>query len=142
MSCFLDTSALLKIYHVEEETDKYLSLYQSDENLIISELAAVEIVSAFYKKVREGVLQTEEVNLLRQKFEHDAATRFHVVKFSSLVTEKAKELLAEHANTVALKTLDAVQLAFFIYYCEEGDQFLTCDKLLANVATRYTTTDV
>lgn len=67
MNLFLDTSAIIKLYHNEEGTVNLVKfLKQSNsQNLIltISELAEIEFRSAFLKRVR-----TKEFNLLQQLF--------------------------------------------------------------------------
>jgi predicted nucleic acid-binding protein len=53
---FLDTSALVKIYHREVGSDFCLNLYTGQAHLSISELARVELQSAVFRKYREKEL--------------------------------------------------------------------------------------
>ncbi len=45
MKYFMDTSALVKIYHKEAGTEKVLNIYKSTNNITISELSKVEFIS-------------------------------------------------------------------------------------------------
>jgi predicted nucleic acid-binding protein len=48
MRYFLDTSALVKIYHKEEGSENVLDVYKR-ENMNISELSIVEFLSTVYR---------------------------------------------------------------------------------------------
>jgi len=66
MSFFIDTSSLVKIYHKEENSQKVIDLYNSNEAIYISELAKIEFVSTAYKKYREN-----EIIKIADKIEPD-----------------------------------------------------------------------
>lgn len=56
---FFDTSALAKNYHVESGTPRVQQiLTHAGSQYFISRLAAVEMLSGFAKKVREGTLSS------------------------------------------------------------------------------------
>ena len=51
---FLDTSALVKIYHRESGTDVILNIINKNNiNIYISDIAVIEFHSALLKKVRQ-----------------------------------------------------------------------------------------
>lgn len=56
---FFDTSALVKIYHREDGSDFCLELYANHSQIIISELARVELYSAVFRKQREKQLSVK-----------------------------------------------------------------------------------
>ena len=64
---FLDTSALVKIYHREAGSDYCLGLYADEAPLIITELARVELRSAIFRKQRETEMRAEKyiIDILR-----------------------------------------------------------------------------
>jgi predicted nucleic acid-binding protein len=54
-SFFLDSSALIKLYHEEPGTERVEEIFATSEtSLVVSELAAVELQSALARKVRTG----------------------------------------------------------------------------------------
>ena len=131
---FFDTSALLKIYHREEGTDACLEIYNSSHEIIISELARVELHSTLYRKYREGNLKDRALDAVIKRFSLDQENRFEVLDITSLVFDEACRLLAAHSRTLSLRTLDSLQTAAFLAYCEIGqDCFVCADRRLADV---------
>jgi len=54
-SFYLDTSALVKLYHQEVGTERMEDLFRQEENvLVISELAIIEFYATLARKVRIG----------------------------------------------------------------------------------------
>jgi predicted nucleic acid-binding protein len=131
---FLDTSALVKIYHREEGSDFCLELYANHSHIFISELARVELHSAVYRKQREKQLNVKALNAVRKMFEQDCEGRYEVLQVASLVYDEACSLLSRYATMYGLRTLDSIQLATFLNYCEKDqDCFVCADKKLSAV---------
>ena len=134
---FLDTSALVKIYHREVGTDYCLELYSSHAHLIISELARVELYSAILRKQREKQLDAKVLKAVLLKFMNDCEERYEVLQAASLVYDEACGLLSRYTPLYGLRTLDSLQLATFLNYCEkEQDGFVCADKKLSDVVER------
>jgi len=133
MSFFIDTSSLVKIYHKEVNSHKVVDLYNSNETIYISELAKIEFVSTAYRKYRENEIIREALYLLMDKFQSDVEFRYQLLKFSSLVCDGALDLLHNIGTEYGLRTLDSIQLAFFLTYCEEDDIFVCSDKKFASI---------
>ncbi len=136
MTRFLDTSAVVKIYHEEEGSRRMMEIYDSsDTELMISELGVVEFRSAALRKYREGEIDDDALGMVNQRFSYDLAQRYGIVDFSPVVTDEAVRHLDAHGRRSALRTLDAFQLAFFLSYCDiNKDKFVTYDKTLRDVA--------
>lgn len=49
MKYFLDTSALVKIYHKETGTEKVLNIYEDKNDIVIWELSKVEFISTIHE---------------------------------------------------------------------------------------------
>lgn len=131
---FFDTSALVKIYHREAGSEYCLELYLGCSHLIISELARVELYSAILRKHGEKDLNAKALKAVLQKFKCDSEERYEVLQVSSLVYDDACSLLSRHAVQHGLRTLDSLQLATFLNYCErEKDCFVCADKKLSAV---------
>lgn len=131
---FLDTSALVKIYHREDGSDFCLELYANHSQIVISELARVEFCSAVYRKQREKQLNTKALNAVLKMFKYDCDGRYEVLQVASLVYDEAYSLLSKYAATHGLRTLDSLQLATFLNFCEKDrDCFVCADKKLATV---------
>ena len=65
---FVDTSALVKRYHLETGSSKVAMIFTSPESMrFISRLGLVEATSAFAVKVREGLIQTTDFYAYRKR---------------------------------------------------------------------------
>ncbi|KPA15388.1 hypothetical protein MHK_004398 [Candidatus Magnetomorum sp. HK-1] len=131
---FIDTSALVKIYHKEVGTEKMLTLYKGNDILSISELAKIEMISSIYRKYREREISQMTLDLLVEKFEADCEERYEILYFSSLVFDESWNLIRQLSIKFGLKTLDSLQFAFFRTYCDKSTIFacadLTFEKLI------------
>jgi predicted nucleic acid-binding protein len=134
MNYFFDTSALVKIYHDEKGADKALEIYNSQEQITISELTKVEFYSTVYRKYRERAIDLETLNLLIKKFDYDAENKYEILFFSTGISEQAQRLLREHGKVAGLKSLDSLQLAFFDFYCDNRYIFVCWDTRLTDLA--------
>lgn len=80
--------------------------------LVVSELAQIEVASAIWRKVRLAELDPEQGELLIGDFEQDffatgTDSRYAPVAINSRITALASRLVRVHD----LKTLDAIQMA-------------------------------
>jgi uncharacterized protein len=116
---FFDTSALVKIYHHEDGSDFCIERYKDRSVLIISELARVELLSAVYRKLRGKELSEIALKSVLQRFECDCEERYEVLHVASLVYDEACRLLSRYSGNYGLRTLDSLQLATFLTYCEK-----------------------
>jgi predicted nucleic acid-binding protein len=90
--------------------------------------------SAVYRKQREKQLNVKALNAVRKMFEQDCEGRYEVLQVASLVYDEACGLLSRYATMYGLRTLDSLQLATFLNYCEkEQDCFVCADKKLSAV---------
>jgi predicted nucleic acid-binding protein len=121
-SFYLDTSALIKLYHQEVGTGRMDDLFaQQDNILIISELAVVEFYSMLARRVRIGEITPETQEEASRSFMEDCYQRFVVAPLGSSVIQKAKELLQTYGNTKALRTLDALHLGACLSALPRGE---------------------
>jgi len=134
-SYYLDTSALVKIYHREIGTDTMLRLYHGTDTLFISELAKIELLSTVYRKYREHGITHETLAAVVQKFEDDLDQRYQLIKFSSLVIAEAWGFLCSTAERRGLRTLDSLQTAFFKTYCDSTTIFVSADTVLESLVS-------
>lgn len=109
MSHFADSSAVVKLYLDEVGHE----LVRGLPDLVVTELARVEVPAAFWLKVRTGDLSREDASVLGEEFTADyygapgSAPRFVVLRTSQDVLDSAADLVAARG----LRAYDAVQLA-------------------------------
>ena len=133
---FFDTSALIKLYHQEVGTEQVEGIFgQTENSIIISELAIVELYSSLARKVRTKEISLQAQEKAIENFDKDCAQRFVIEPLGSAVLQKAKELLQRYGNTKALRSLDALQLAAgLVARAREELVFVCIDSKLLGVA--------
>ena len=106
---YLDSSALAKLYVPEAESDTLEAFFQGRRDLMISELAITEVLSAVARRRREGMITAHQALEIRDAVLADADSgSFHRLDMSPLVHREAQRLLF---HIVALRTLDALHVA-------------------------------
>lgn len=133
-SYYLATSTLVKLYHQEAGTEAVFA--QSENSLITSELAAVELSSTVARKVRTGEINEEAYEEILKNFEDDCKLRFVVTPLTTAVTQKARDLLQKYGKVRALRALDALHLGACANSQAERPLIFVCsDNRLLEIAT-------
>jgi len=140
MNLFVDTSALVKLYHREIGTDNFINSLHRQDSLVITmtDISRVECHSALMKRVRIGKLSLKNAKEALTFFEQEIEV-FHLVEVDVFAKEFAIHLLNQIAHRYNLATLDAIQLATAILSHQDLaiDYFVACDKRLLNFAKQY-----
>ena len=133
---YLDTSALVKLYHQETGTEQVEALFtQSENSLIISELAVVELHSTVARKLRTGEINEEAYGEVLKNFDDDCKRRFVVTLLNAAVIEKARRLLQKYGKVKALRSLDALHLGACASAQTDGPLIFVCsDSRLLEIA--------
>jgi len=132
---FLDTSSLVKLYVLEDDSDALAASAASARELVVSALAEFEFLSAIGRRSKDGELTAKQYEHLRSSFYADWSEVYVQQPLNDNVYAEARLLLA----TYRLRTLDAFQLASAISYSnfsKEKPVFVTADSALQEVATR------
>ncbi|MBA3411457.1 MAG: type II toxin-antitoxin system VapC family toxin [Geodermatophilaceae bacterium] len=109
MSTFADSSAVVKLYADEDGQDIVRAL----ENLVLAQIARVEVPAAIWRKTRAGQLGAASATVLVADFEadffgtDDEPPRFASVALGVALLDDAAALSA----TRGLRAYDAIQLA-------------------------------
>jgi predicted nucleic acid-binding protein len=135
---FFDTSAFVKYYHQEAGTAAVSKIFAEPARRIqISSLGLVETQSAFATKVRTGTLSQSAAGTLRARLMLDiAAGDVEVLRLTPDHLMRAAALISRYSSTKALRTLDALQLAFAKDLHDQAlvDVFVVADGALSEVA--------
>ena len=106
MILFCDTSALVKLYLLEDGSDTVAARAAESEALVVCRLTWVEVMSALARRTRERPQDASILAAARQRFV------VHWPEFLCLeVTQELTELAGDYADTFALRAYDSVQLA-------------------------------
>lgn len=130
MKIFLDSSALVKLYHFETGTTDLDILFETYpvEEVFLSDLAKVEFNSAFQNKVRTKDLTALEVEKVIASFIGDY-DKFTFLELKSELILKARTLIDSNGFR-GLRTLDTIQLASILSVKSELALAVTADDLL------------
>ena len=133
MKIFLDTSSLIKLYHLEIGTD-YLDKLLEDNSIseiFLSDIAKVEFTSAIWKKVRTKDLTEKEANSIIDSFEKDY-TNYTFIDLDTDLIILAKDLVFKY-GLKGLRTLDSFQLASILKIKSKLSFAVTADDLLKSL---------
>ncbi len=120
MNLYLDTSALIKRYVAERESNDTIELIESTESVAISIVTRAEVAAALAKLVRLGSLSAERGQ--------EAQTEFisHWAYFARIgVTEALVSTADTLAWDYALRGYDAIQLASALMWQESVGMAVT-----------------
>ena len=106
MILFCDTSALVKLYILEDSSREMQTLAAAATAIAVCRIAWAEMMAALARRAREFPSDAEAIETVRNRLRTDWP-RYAVVE----VTQSLVELAGEFADTFALRGYDSVQLA-------------------------------
>lgn len=106
MILFCDTSALVKLYLVEAESDALKALAAEAEAIAVCRIAWAEAHAALSRRAREVPADAPSIEQAKQALAADWP-HYLIVEMTQAVVERA----GEFADTFALRGYDSVQLA-------------------------------
>ncbi len=116
MTYYWDTSALLKLYVAEDDSDYFIGLIaRTDQAIVCSAISAVEILCALYRKESNRELKPGSARAALQRFQADStAGRLVAVPYGEDVIDAAAKIVREAylgAQPVTLRSMDAIHVA-------------------------------
>lgn len=144
MIIFIDTSALVKLYHREDGTNQlrtFLGGTSGDDVVAMSDLALVELQSALLRKVRMKEITLAIANDVYDSFLLDLE-KYFVVSIDRNKLLYAIGILQSFGNTNPLRALDAIQLACALksHPVEKVRMFISADNTLLTLARHFFST--
>ena len=106
MILFCDTSALVKLYILEDSSREMQTLAGAASAIAVCRIAWAEMMAALARRAREFPNDADAIEVVRKRLRTDWP-RYVVVE----VTQALVELAGEYADTFALRGYDSVQLA-------------------------------
>jgi uncharacterized protein len=129
---YLDASALVKRYVVEDGTVEIVALLNSGSVPCMARIGHVETASAIARRARDGVLTVRQRDQLLKRVAADLA-ECRVVELTSIISESSIRLLRKHP----LRAADSIHLASALWVRDDIDdevRFVCADSALARVA--------
>lgn len=135
MKLFADTSALVKYYYPEPDSDVVEAVLLKAACVYVCELAVVELASALMRKIRMREMSRKDKTMIWETFAGDLKSEsIEIVNLSADDYFKAASLVFEHGGRHSLRTLDALQIAAAIKI--PGARFLTADQSLSKISAK------
>jgi predicted nucleic acid-binding protein len=135
---FLDSSAIVKYYHIEiGSTEVQRILGEAGSEHLIARLTWVEILSGLARKVRMGVILAADYGQLERRLRADIRQRLlRPMRMLNAHLATAGDLVGTHGLSRQLRALDALQLAVAlgIHRVMPLDYFVCADQRLCDVA--------
>jgi uncharacterized protein with PIN domain len=100
---FLDTSALVKLYRNEPQTQAVQACIQSNDSLVLSGIAFLEFQSAFFGLVRQKLISALDAQQRIALLQQDLAN-FQIVPLGQSLVPTAESLLNRFAISQGLRT--------------------------------------
>ncbi len=112
MIYFLDSSGLVKRY-VNEAGSEWMrqNIFSGNHTLFIAQITAIEVMSAIYRKHREGVYNDRTVEAMRIWLERHLRQNYQQAPLNPIIIKQAQALLKQYP----LRAYDSVQLATALY---------------------------
>ncbi|MEA2109030.1 MAG: type II toxin-antitoxin system VapC family toxin [Pseudomonadota bacterium] len=128
MIAFLDTSALVKLYHTEDSTREVEKVISQVEEIYLSGIAELEFRSTIWKKVRTNEIDKVSAKVVMDAFEDDF-NKYSWVEIDFDAIQLSKDLLMRYGQK-GLRTLDSIQLSSAVVLKNNNCQFVTFDLRL------------
>jgi uncharacterized protein len=103
---FCDTSALVKLYLLEDSSREMQALAGTASAIAVCRIAWAEMMAALARRAREFPNDADAIEVVRKRLRNDWP-KYVVVEVTQALVEQA----GEYADTFALRGYDSVQLA-------------------------------
>ena len=138
---YLDASALAKLYVQEPESDTLEQALIGRRDVVVSELAITEVMSALARRVRLRDLSSRDAGRVHRHILADlTGGEFQRIDLSPDLHRAAERLLLQVGATAPLRASDALHLA--LASSIPARTFITYDRHLRDAAARMATFEV
>jgi hypothetical protein len=131
---YIDSSALAKIYLPATDSDKLDAALRSRRDLMVSDLAVTEIVSALARRRREGAVSPQIAARLQRAILHDLESGVYLRLGLSPAVHRDAERMLFSLEAVPLRAADALHLAIAI--AASAASIVTFDRRMIAAALR------
>jgi uncharacterized protein len=114
---FCDTSTLAKYYVPEPESLAVQSCLDGEDQVVASELARVELMAVFHRRLREGKWTARQFQaVVRQFLRDDTANYWHWVPVDSGIIEDAVRAFMTLPQQIYLRSADCLHLVTVVHH--------------------------
>jgi len=131
---FWDSSAIVPLLVLEEETEECIRAFRSDQEVMVWTMSKIEVCSALCRRFHEGSLKENDFDSARKRMNEFFDVAFEIISVAK-VKDRALRLLQVHK----LSAVDALQLAAALVSTQEDTlklQIMSFDERLSQAAKR------
>ena len=108
---FCDTSAAAKLYVPEKESAALGELFEAEDEVVLSELARLELMAVFHRRLREGRWTRAQFMAATRQFSNDDLGGFWTwLPLDKAILDAAARTYASLPGTVFLRSSDCIHL--------------------------------
>jgi len=126
---YVDTSALLKLYFRESDSNAANELLRGRRDVVISQLAITEMISAIARRCREGALDFKMASVAQQAILDHIETGIYACLDLLPETHREAERILFTTREIPLRAADALHLA--LARSARARSLLTFDRRMA-----------
>ncbi len=131
---FLETSALVKLYHLEPGSEKLDVIIKPTDTLSISSMARLEFVSIIFGHIRRGQITESLAQKQLQLFQSDM-NNFHIIKYDYHIFTIAVSLFENYASKMNIDSREVLHVASAKPLLKLGlDYFVSCNPVIIKLA--------
>jgi predicted nucleic acid-binding protein len=124
---FCDTSTLAKYYVPESETRAVRSYLDAESQVMASELAKIELMAVFHRRLREKKWTQKEFQAVVRQFSKDNTARYwDWLALESSIIEEGIRAFMSLPETVFLRSADCLHLVTAVHH--NFDEIYTHDQ--------------
>lgn len=128
---YVDTSALVKRYHIEPGSQRVDELFADPTaTFLTANIVLPEITSALARKVQESLLTRDALNIVLAAIARDLLEDFWLIEIERIHIMRSQELILRHH----LRALDALHLAVLLNLQDLVPILVSSDQKLLEAA--------
>jgi predicted nucleic acid-binding protein len=114
---FCDTSTAVKLYVPEAESTAVRGQLEAEDEVFVSELARVELMGAFHRRLREGIWTREDLTAAVRQFTRDEISCFLTwLPMDNAIIDAAAKTYTSLSEKVYLRSADCLHLVTALHY--------------------------
>lgn len=114
---FCDTSFAAKLYVPERESAAVRGLLEAETEICLSELARLELMGVFHRRLREGKWTRADFQTAVRQFAHDEVSGFWTwLPLEGTVVQAAARIYDTLPETVFLRSADCLHLVTALHH--------------------------
>ena len=114
---FCDTSAVAKLYIVENESAAVRARLETEDQVFVSELVRAELLSVLHRQLRERKWTRDKFAVAVRQFTNDDIGGFWTwLPLEAAITEAASRTYVTLPDTIFLRTADCLHLVTAVHH--------------------------